>query len=81
MQRLREIEGMMTLQQLTDAACTLPVEDRLELIDRVWASLEPRGAPSPTLLAELERRVAEVDADPDEGMTWDEFMASWKATP
>jgi putative addiction module component (TIGR02574 family) len=45
----------------------LSVEERLDLIGRLWDSLEDGPPVSPDQRAELERRSREVDADPDEG--------------
>jgi putative addiction module component (TIGR02574 family) len=51
----------------------LTPEERIELIGRLWDSLEPdEAAPmSSALEAELIQRVAESDADPDGGEDWE----------
>lgn len=43
------------------------------LMGRLWDSLDPAAAAplSPALSAELARREAEADADPDAGIPWD----------
>lgn len=53
-------------------------EERIELIGQLWDSLEASvAAPiSPALAAELERREAEADASPDEGVSWPELRDS-----
>lgn len=53
----------------------LPVEERLELAEAIWDSLEQDAPPSP--LPEwqreiLDERISEDDADPDAGSPWDE---------
>jgi putative addiction module component (TIGR02574 family) len=45
----------------------LSVEERLDLIARLWDSLEEAPPLSPDQRAELERRSREVDANPEEG--------------
>ena len=56
---------------------TIPVDDltaeeRIELIGKLWDSLDPAlAAPiTPALAAELDRREAEADAEPDAGDVW-----------
>jgi putative addiction module component (TIGR02574 family) len=57
----------------SDALESLSAQERIALIGRLWDSLDPAvAAPlSPALAAELDRREAEADADPDEGIPWD----------
>lgn len=50
--------------------------DKLALIDILWDSIaaNPQDLPmSDELLAELDRRQAELDADPSTGITWGEL--------
>ena len=61
-------------------ARTIPVDDltaeeRIELIGKLWDSLDPAvAAPiTPALAAELDRREAEADAAPDAGDAWSEI--------
>jgi putative addiction module component (TIGR02574 family) len=53
----------------------MTVEEKLELIDELWASL---GAESihltPAQIEELDRRLAEDDRDDQPGEPWDEVM-------
>jgi putative addiction module component (TIGR02574 family) len=51
----------------------LTADERIELIGRLWDSLEPEEAApmSPELEAELRLRIAESDADPDGGEDWE----------
>lgn len=66
--------------RLNDMARTIPLDDltaeeRIELIGRLWDSLDPaRAAPmTRALAAELDRREAEADASPDDGDAWPEI--------
>jgi putative addiction module component (TIGR02574 family) len=51
---------------------TLSAEERIELMGRLWDSLDPAAAApiTPALAAELDRREAEADADPSAGSSW-----------
>lgn len=58
----------------------LSASDRVDLALDLWESLEDgeRDAAfpmTPELAAELDRRVAEMDADGDPGQPWDEVVA------
>lgn len=59
---------MISVEQLT-------AEERVELIGRLWDSLDPAvAAPmTPGLAEELDRREAEADAEPDAGEAWPEI--------
>jgi putative addiction module component (TIGR02574 family) len=59
------VDKSQTLESLT-------AQERIALIGRLWDSLDPAvAAPlSPALAAELDRREAEADADPDAGIPW-----------
>lgn len=50
----------------------LSAEERIELMGRLWNSLDPAAAAPLTaeLEAELDRREAEADGDPEAGETW-----------
>lgn len=50
----------------------LSAEERIELMGRLWDSLDPAlAAPiTPALAAELDRREAEADDEPDVGEEW-----------
>jgi putative addiction module component (TIGR02574 family) len=62
-----------TLQQLRQ----WPVEDRLELLFRLWDQLVEDGwRPEPTedLNAELDRRLAAHEANPSDVRTWEQIV-------
>ena len=48
---------------------SLTAQERIVLMGRLWYSLDPAAAAP--LTAELARREAEADADPDAGIPWD----------
>lgn len=53
----------------------LTAEERIELMGRLWDSLDPATAAPITdaLAAELDRREAEADSDPESGIPWPEI--------
>ncbi len=55
----------------------LPAQERVELIGYLWDSLDPATAATitPALAAELDRREAEADADPEAGQPWPEIKS------
>jgi putative addiction module component (TIGR02574 family) len=58
----------------------LSAPDRVELALDLWESLEDSEREAafpmtPELAAELDRRVAEMDADEDPGRPWDEVVS------
>lgn len=60
----------------------LSVEDRLALVDEIWASICADSTSVPLTdvqRAELDRRVADDDAFPDDIMPWEEVKASMRA--
>lgn len=74
MNKLRRITGG---DRLNPMARTIPLDDltaeeRIDLIGKLWDSLDPAlAAPmTPELAAELARREAEADASPDAGEEW-----------
>ena len=53
----------------------LPVPERIRLVELIWDSIAavPEAIPiSDELKAELDRRLAEFEADPDAGSPWEE---------
>jgi putative addiction module component (TIGR02574 family) len=59
----------------------LSPEQRLQLIGEIWDSLEDEPLPlDPELVAELDRRLAEFEANPEEGRPAAEVIARIRAT-
>lgn len=54
----------------------LSVEERYKLLELIWETLQDAAiADNPELIAEMKRRVAEAKADPEGGMSHEEFKA------
>jgi putative addiction module component (TIGR02574 family) len=69
----------MSKQELVAEILSLPVEERLELAEVIWASIS--AVPDALALTdwqkdELDRRLAEMEADPDGGVTMEEVFAA-----
>jgi putative addiction module component (TIGR02574 family) len=59
----------------------LSPEERLDLIGEIWDSLENEQPPiSPELQAELDRRLAELERNPADGLPAAEVIARIRAT-
>ena len=62
---------------------SLTTEQRLELLEQIWDSLAatPESVPiTPAQRQELDRRLDDLDKNPEEGSTWDEVRARiWPA--
>ncbi|MBA3316072.1 MAG: addiction module protein [Planctomycetota bacterium] len=61
---------------------TLPVEDRLRIVDAIWDGIEDEGKSvvlTPALKQELDRRIAGYEANPDDVLSWEEVRASLQA--
>jgi len=59
----------------------LPVQERIRLVELIWdsvAAVPEAVAVSTEVRAELEARLAEFDADPDAGYSWDQVKTSFK---
>jgi putative addiction module component (TIGR02574 family) len=52
---------------------SLTVEERLELIKRLWSAIVDDDKVDPELLAELERRADEFERDPSKGVRWEDL--------
>lgn len=55
----------------------LPISERLQLVEDLWDSIaedstEEAFPVTPELAAELDRRLAEFEADPDSALPWEE---------
>lgn len=60
----------------------LTVEERLDLLDTLWASLgrDPKALPlDETQKRELEQRMQDLEAEGPTGFTWDEVVAQARA--
>lgn len=65
--------------QLLEQAKQLSIEDQLELIEALWDSIAEHDAVPPLTdaqVAELDRRIAEHEANPGDIVPWDEVKAS-----
>ncbi|WP_089724392.1 addiction module protein [Candidatus Thiosymbion oneisti] len=64
---------------LLDQVRQLSVEEQLELVEALWDNIVERNAVPPLTDAqkvELDRRLAEHDANPDDVIPWPEVRAS-----
>ncbi|NLS92552.1 MAG: addiction module protein [Planctomycetaceae bacterium] len=55
----------------------LPIQERLKVVEAVWDSIDEDGSifsPSPSQRAELDRRMAAHEADPESSLTWDQVL-------
>ena len=60
----------------------LPIEERIALASDLWESIDAeaeRSGMTPTQLHELERRIADDDADPDDTIPWERVAAEASA--
>jgi putative addiction module component (TIGR02574 family) len=86
---LREPDGTllgMTKADLRDELRKLSLAERLELVEELWDSIaaECERAPVPLTdeqVADLERRLAEADADPAGGAPWEEVLERIRQRP
>ena len=61
-----------------DAVSGWPVQDRLELVFRLWDQILDEGwrpQADEELKTELRRRIAAYEADPLRGLTWEQVKA------
>jgi putative addiction module component (TIGR02574 family) len=59
----------------------LPVQERIRLVELIWdsvAAIPDAVKVSPTLKAELETRLAEFEANPETGYSWDQVKSRLK---
>ncbi|EXJ51470.1 MULTISPECIES: addiction module protein [unclassified Microbacterium] len=70
----------MVDQTLLSQAKGLGVAERVELINELWASIDADVLPvSPAEAALIDQRLAEADAEPLAGRSWEEVEASLRA--
>ena len=65
---------MSTLQDILTAAQALPPSEKVQLIGALWDSVSPNDWPPPSaeLLAEVQRRSADIDAGIGTLSSWNE---------
>jgi len=64
--------------QLLDQARQLSLDEQLELIEALWDGIADRSAAPPltdTQRAELDRRIVDHEANPDDVIPWNEVKA------
>jgi putative addiction module component (TIGR02574 family) len=74
------MDPTMTVQAVRE----WPVEDRLELVFRLWDQLVEDGwrpEPDEDLNAELDRRLAAHEADPTDVRTWEQVLQRVRKRP
>ena len=65
--------------QLLDQAQQLNVDEQIELVEAIWDGIVERNAVPPLTRAqeaELDRRVADHEANPDDVVSWEEVKAA-----
>lgn len=62
------------LDSLTSQVLALPLDDRVELVQRLWQSLEGQLDEDEELFAEIERREAEVETGAAKPLPYHEAM-------
>jgi putative addiction module component (TIGR02574 family) len=71
----------MNATEILEAAKALPKEERIKLAQDFWEIIVEDGCDpdlTPELAAELDRRVAEFEANPDKGIPWEQVKAEMK---
>lgn len=63
---------------------SLDERDRLRLAEAIWQEVDESEANAPVCLtdeqkAELDRRIADDDAHPDDGVPWDQVLSAARA--
>lgn len=67
------------LQRIEAAALLLSPDERAELAERLWASVEGSDVADPAWDAEIKRRMQEVDSGAVQCRPWDDVMAELRA--
>jgi putative addiction module component (TIGR02574 family) len=66
----------MTKAEIQQEAMRLPPEERQELVEALWESLEREPVDLPDWQRRvLDERLAELEANPDEGSSWEQVEA------
>lgn len=64
------------MERLSDQAIAdMTPEERLELIERLWESLDDTPPLTQEQTAELDRRLEHLDSDIENGVTWEQLKA------
>ena len=65
----------MTAEQIINDAASLPVAERLRIVQAIWDSLPENAVPPPgsEIKSELDRRMDRYRAHPETAMTLDEL--------
>ena len=69
-------------QSLLAGAAALPIDERLELVQAIWDTIEaesPNGDVTPAQHAELQRRIALYEANPNDVVPWEVVEARARA--
>lgn len=70
----------MVAQKIIDTVLSLPVAEQFELFDRLRERLRDEPLPLTNDQRQLlDERIAAFDADPNEGLPWDEVRAAIEA--
>jgi putative addiction module component (TIGR02574 family) len=70
----------MTATSLLEEALKLPPGERGHLCEKLWSSLNDETARTAALKAEMQRRIADTEEHPEEGVDWEDFKAEILAT-
>jgi putative addiction module component (TIGR02574 family) len=76
------LEAIVGLAQLKGEIERLSTDEQLRLVEEIWDRLiaDPDVVPVPDAhVAELERRLAEHDAAPDDVVAWDVLIAELRS--
>lgn len=67
----------MTRNQILSELLKLSPQDRIQIAEDLWDSLDAKDLPlTDEQAAELERRMAELERDPSIGIPWEDVKAS-----
>jgi len=68
----------MDYQSVLNEVETWPIDERIRLVQDVWDRLADDGYESEltdAMKAELDRRIAEIDGNPEAGVPWEDVKA------
>ena len=67
-----------------ESVLQMPVDERIRIVEAIWDSVAREPAHvglEAWQAAELDRRIADFEANPDEGVPWDEVKRRILGTP